>query len=71
MVFSGKSWSYVIRISDPITGKTKPAWLGSVDIVISVKLARDKPRVALSQRDYIAPTKLTGAEYLIAWIRTR
>lgn len=68
IVFSGKSWSYVIRVPDPITGKTKPAWFGGFDTAISAKLARDKARVAVGQRDYIAPTKLTVGEYLIAWI---
>jgi integrase len=68
IVFSGKSWSYVIRVPDPLTGKTKPAWFGKYDTAISAKLARDKARVAIAQRDYIAPTKLTVGEYLTAWI---
>ena len=68
IVFSGKSWSYVIRVPDPITGKTKPAWFGGFDTAINAKLARDKARVAVGQRDYIAPTKLTVGEYLTAWI---
>jgi integrase len=68
IVFSGKSWSYVIRVPDAITGKTKPAWFGGFDTAINAKLARDKARVAVGQRDYIAPTKLTVGEYLTAWI---
>ena len=68
IVFSGKSWSYVIRVPDPITGKTKPAWFGGFDTAINAKLARDKARVAVGQRYYIAPTKLTVGEYLTAWI---
>lgn len=68
IVFSGKSWSYVIRVPDPITGKTKPAWFGGFDTAINAKLARDKARVAVGQRDYIAPIKLTVGEYLTAWI---
>jgi integrase len=68
IVFNGKSWSYVIRVPDPLTGKTKPAWFGGYDTAISAKLARDKARVAVAQRDYIAPTKLTVGEYLTAWI---
>jgi integrase len=68
IVFSGKSWSYVIRVPDPITGKTNPAWFGGFDTAISAKLARDKARVAVGQRDYIAPTKLTVGDYLTAWI---
>lgn len=68
IVFSGKSWSYVIRVPDPVTGKTKPAWFGGFDTALSAKLARDKARVAVGQRDYIAPTKLTVGEYLNAWI---
>lgn len=68
LVFNGKSWSYVIRVPDPLTGKTKPQWFGGFDSSMSAKLARDKARVAVAQRDYVAPTKLTVGDYLSTWI---
>ena len=68
IVFSGKTWSYVIRVPDPVTGKTKPQWVGGFDSANSAKLARDKARVSLGNRDYVPPTKLTVGEYLNTWI---
>lgn len=68
IVFSGRSWSYVIRVPDPVTGKTKPQWVGGFDSANSAKLARDKARVSLGNRDYVPPTKLTVGEYLNTWI---
>lgn len=68
LVFSGKSWSYVLRVPDPVTGKTKPQWVGGFDSASSAKVARDKARVALANRDYVAPTKTTLGEFLTAWI---
>jgi integrase len=68
IVFSGKTWSYVIRVPDPVTGKTKPQWVGGFDSANSAKLARDKARVSLGNRDYIPPTKLTVGEYLNTWV---
>lgn len=68
IVFSGKTWSYVIRVPDPVTGKTKPQWVGGFDSANSAKLARDKARVSLGNRDYVPPTKLTVGEYLNTWL---
>jgi integrase len=68
LVFSGKSWSYVLRVPDQVTGRTKPQWVGGFDSASSAKVARDKARVALANRDYVAPTKTTLGEFLNAWI---
>jgi integrase len=68
IVFSGKTWSYVIRVPDPVTGKTKPQWVGGFDSANSAKLARDKARVSLGNRDYVPPTKLTVGDYLNTWV---
>ena len=59
IVFSGRSWSYVLRVPDPVTGKTKPQWVGGFDSEKSAKLARDKARVLLANRDYVGPSKTT------------
>lgn len=68
LVFTGNGWSYVLRVPDPLTGKTKPQWVGGFDSARSAKVARDKARVALSNRDYVAPTKTTVGEFLTVWI---
>jgi integrase len=70
VVFSGKSWSYVIRIPDPVTGKTKPKWVGGYDSKASALLARDKARVALKENNYVEPTDLTLGTWLTKWITT-
>jgi hypothetical protein len=55
---TGKSWSYVLRIPDPIKGGTKPKWVGGFNSKASALLARDKARVALRQLNYVEPTDL-------------
>ena len=68
VVFTGKSWSYVLRVPDPVTGKTKPQWVGGFDSEKSAKLARDKARVLLATDTYVSPIKVTLGEYLTSWI---
>ena len=66
--YTGKSWSYVLRIPDLKTGKTKPKWVGGFDSKESALLARDKARVALRQSNYVEPTGITVGEWLTKWI---
>lgn len=68
IVFTGRSWSYVLRVPDTNTGKTKPQWVGGFDSEKAAKLARDKARVSLSTSNYVSPNKLTLGEYLTKWI---
>jgi integrase len=67
IVKRGKTYSYVLRIPDSVTGKTKPKWVGGFDSEKTAKVARDKARVALADYNYAEPTKLTVGEYLNAW----
>ena len=68
VAFTGRNWSYVLRVPDLATGKTKPQWVGGFDSEKSAKLARDKARVSLSSSTYVSPSKATVGEYLITWI---
>ena len=68
VAFTGRNWSYVLRVPDLATGKTKPQWVGGFDYEKSAKLARDKARVSLSSSTYISPSKATVGEYLSTWI---
>jgi len=68
VAFTGRSWSYVLRVPDLATGKTKPQWVGGFDSEKSAKLARDKARVSLSSSTYVSPSKATVGEYLTTWI---
>jgi integrase len=70
IAFTGKSWSYVLRIPDSISGKTKPKWVGGFDSRESALLARDKARVALRENNYVEPTDLTTGDWLTKWITT-
>jgi integrase len=71
VVFNGTHWAYVLRVPDETTGRTKPLWVGGFTDEKSAKLARDKARVSLGNRDYIPPTKLTLGEYLTKWLSTK
>jgi integrase len=68
VAFTGKGWSYVLRVPDPLTGKTKPRWVGGFTSEKEAKLARDKARVALGTNNYIGSSSLTVGEFLNQWI---
>jgi len=68
IVFTGKGWSYVLRVPDNKTGKTKPKWVGGFESERLAKIARDKARVAIANRDYATPGKLTVGDFLLSWI---
>jgi integrase len=66
----GNKWVYVLRVPDPITGKTKPLWVSGFESASSAKLARDKARVALASNSHVPRTKIAVGEYLQIWIVT-
>jgi len=68
IVQRGKKWAYVLRVPDPVTGKTKPVWVSGFDSENSAKVARDKARVSVSNRDYVKRSGTTVSEYLSLWI---
>lgn len=70
IAFTGKSWSYVLRIPDSKTGKTKPKWVGGFDSEESALLARDEARVALRKRSYVPPSERTVKEFILTWLCT-
>jgi integrase len=70
IAFTGKSWSYVLRIPDQVTGKSKPKWVGGFDTQESALLARDEARVALRKRTYVPPSERTVGEFLNTWLHT-
>lgn len=70
IAFTGKSWSYVLRIPDPISGRTKPKWVGGFDSQESALLARDEARVSLRKRTYVPPSERTVSEFVHTWLFT-
>jgi integrase len=68
IAFTGKNWSYVLRIPDSKTGKTKPKWVGGYPTKKAAQTARDVARVALAMNNYAAPGKMKLGEFLDSWI---
>lgn len=70
IAFTGKSWSYVLRIPDPVSGRTKPKWVGGFATQEGALLARDEARVSLRRRNYVPPSERTVGEFLYNWLHT-
>jgi len=65
----GSTYSYVIRVPDHKTGKTKPKWVGGFKTESEAKKARDKARVTVANGSYIEPAKITLEGFLESWIQ--
>ncbi|TQN28325.1 site-specific recombinase XerD [Haloactinospora alba] len=66
----GNTWSYVIRVTDPETGVSKPRWVGGFPTEEDAKAARDEARVKARRGEYIDRNRVTVTEYLEEWIET-
>jgi integrase len=66
----GGTWSYVIRVTDPETGLSKPKWVGGYPTEDDAKEARDEARVKARRGEYIDRNAITVAEYLDEWLET-
>jgi integrase len=64
----GTTWSYVIRVKDPVTGVSKPRWVGGFATEEAAKAARDESRVKARRGEYIDRNRVTVAEYLDDWL---
>jgi integrase len=64
----GSTYSYVVRERDPLTGKTKPRWVGGFPTRKDAAAARDSARHAVHRGTYVAPKDLTVKAYLEQWI---
>jgi len=42
VVERGATWSYVVRVPDPVTGRTRPKWVGGFATEDAAKAARDE-----------------------------
>ena len=63
----GKSWSYVIRVTDP-SGASKPRWVGGFPSEEAAKEARDAARVAARRGEYVDKSRITVEQYLTQWL---
>ncbi len=66
----GSKWYYVIRVSDPKTGKSKPKWVLGGNTEDAAKAARDEARVAARRGTYVDRSALTVREHLTEWLET-
>ena len=64
----GATWSYVVRVTDPETGRSKPRWVGGFPTEVAAKSARDEARVAARRGEYVDRSGMTVAEYLREWL---
>lgn len=64
----GNTWSYVIRVHDPETGRSKVKWVGGFPSEAEAKAARDEARVAARRGQYIDRTRVLVGEYLREWL---
>ena len=53
------SWSYVIRVKEPETGKSKPRWNGGLATEEEAKAARDEARVKERRGGYVDRSAIT------------
>jgi integrase len=66
----GGSWSYVIRVPDPVTGLSRPKWVGGFDTEEAAKAARDEARIRARRGEYVSRSVSTVADYLAEWVET-
>ena len=63
----GKTWSYVIRVTDA-AGVSKPRWVGGFATEEEAKAARDEARVAARRGQFVHRNQLTVETYLRGWL---
>ena len=64
----GSTWSFVIRVVDPETGRSRPRWVGGFTTEKEAKSARDDARVKARRREYVDRSRITVGEYLGQWL---
>jgi len=68
IVKRGATWSYVVRVADPATGRTRPRWVGGFGTEDAAKAARDQARVDARSGRYVDRDGITVGEYLLEWL---
>ncbi|MDN5893282.1 MAG: site-specific integrase [Nocardioides sp.] len=66
----GTKWSYVVRVPDPSTGKSKQVWVGGFANEQEAKEARDQARVEARRGEYVDRSNVSLADYLREWLDT-
>ena len=71
LIQRGSTWSYVVRVRDPKTGKMKDQWKGGYATRKEAKAARDDARAAANKGTAVASTRITVREYLEQWLEVQ
>jgi integrase len=64
----GSTWSYVVRVPDPGSGRTRPKWVGGFASEEAAKAARDEARVAARRGTYVDRSDELVRDYLTEWL---
>lgn len=64
----GSTWSYVIRVSNPDTGLSRPRWVGGFPTERAAKKARDEARASVHRAEFIDRSGTTVSAYLVEWL---
>lgn len=63
----GTSYSYIVRVKDLETGKSKQKWISGFATKEEAKSARDKARTESRDGVFVSPTKITVQEHFEEW----
>ena len=63
----GSTYSYIVRITDPKTGKKKQKWISGFATKAEAVSARDKARNEARTGIFVSPTKITVQDHFEAW----
>lgn len=64
----GRTWSYVLRVTERETGVSRPKWVGGFRTEDEAKAARDLARVAIRRQEYVERKPITLGQYLTDWL---
>jgi integrase len=68
IVKRGDTWSFVIRVTNPATGASRPRWVGGFRSEGEAKAARDRARVAARRGEYVDQSRIVVKTYLEEWL---
>ena len=68
LVKRGSTWSYVVKVRNPKTGKKTNRMVGGFATRDEARIARDDARADANKGTAVAASKITVAEYLEAWL---
>jgi integrase len=63
----GSTYSYIVRVTDPETGKKKQKWISGFATKAEAVSARDKARNEARTGIFVSPTKITVQNHFEAW----